>query len=119
MRKCGSQGQCATIRAARDAAPGLMAPALPAWVKQGNQGGGWWLSKVIVEVEAKGQAGLASEQGRREPGWASTATRANNYRGKDMSGRWMIKTRRKDNQHCGIRPLEVCCCAFVLVAVLY
>jgi len=31
----------ATIGAARDAAPGLMAPALPAWVKQGNQGDGW------------------------------------------------------------------------------
>jgi len=71
----------AADRAARVAPRGLMAPALP---KQGNQGGGW-LSKVSKEFEAVivGQVGLASDQGTREPGWASTMTKTNDCRGKD------------------------------------
>ena len=52
-----------------------------------GESGGWWLSKVIIEVEVKGRAGLASEHGRTEPGRASTTTKTNNYRGNDMPGR--------------------------------
>jgi len=72
--------QRAADKAARVASWGLMAPALP---KQGNQGGDW-LSKVTKGAEAVlGQVGLASEQGRREPGWASTMTKTNDCKGKD------------------------------------
>jgi hypothetical protein len=70
--------QRAADKAARDASRGLMTPASS---KQGNQGDGWF-STTKVEAAIR-QVGLANGQGMREPGWASTMTKANDCRGKD------------------------------------